>query len=134
MTENINEIKSLLKSTSIKAFIKYYTKFQENLEEKNFTEQFKINEKWNESSYKTIISSGKKIFANDLNEIALIYILSLDKRIEKETIERANELLKEIEYKREKTNKHINANLLTNEEIYWDLKDYQDEKKIINGH
>ena len=133
MSNDLTEIKKLLKSTSIKAFIKYYKKFEKNMDDEKFIEIFKKNEKWEVSSYKTIIKSGKDIFSKSLNEIALVLIISLNKRIDEETKYKAKKYLRKIEENRLKEMNKIENNLLTDEEIYWELKDYEDEKKIIYG-
>lgn len=133
MSNDLTEIKKLLKNTSIKAFIKYYKKFEKNLDDEKLIKIFKKNEKWNVSSYKTIINSGKNIFSKRLNEIALVLIISLNKRIDEETKYKAKKYLRKIEENRLKELNKIENNLLTEEEIYWELKDYEEEKKIIYG-
>lgn len=133
MSNDLTEIKKLLKNTSIKAFVKYYEKFEKNVDDDELIETFKKNEKWKVSSYKTIINSGKDIFSKSLNEIALVLIISSNKRIDEETKYKAKKYLRKIEENRLKEFNRTENNLLTDEEIYWELKDYEDEKKIIYG-
>ena len=133
MSNDLTESKKLLKNTSIKAFIKYYKKFEKNIDDEKLIEIFKKNEKWKVSSYKTIINSGKKIFSKGLNEIALVLIISLNKRIDEEAKHKAKKYLRKIEENRFKEFSKEENDFLTDEEIYWELKDYEDERKIIYG-
>lgn len=133
MSNDLTEVKNLLKSTSIKAFIKYYKKFEKNVDDEELIEIFKKNEKWNSSSFKTIINSGKNIFSQELNELALTLIISLNKRIDEETKFKAKKYLKDIEENRLKEFSKTENIYLTDEEMYWGIKDYEDEQKIISG-
>lgn len=134
MKNDIVEVKKLLKSTSIEAFIKYYKEFEKNMPDEKFMKLMTQKEVWKESSCKTIISSGKNIFKNEINELALVYIINVVKKRVDDTIKNnAKIILKKLEDERLKNDEFRNIEILTDEEIYWELKDFENERKIITG-
>lgn len=94
----IEETKTQLRRLGISSFIKYYEVFEKYHNESDNSDIFeafdKSKEPWNANSYNTKASTGKRIFRNKLESIALEYIAnSSSSRLSRETIEKANNLL-----------------------------------------
>lgn len=133
-TTEITEIQKLLKSVGIETFINYYYEFEKI---KSFTELsvvFDEKENWSISSKKTKASIGNKIFKKKLNIIALQYIINVvQKRLSRETTERAKKILHNIKEKDFRNSQFKEDEDITEDDIYWGIKDFEEEIKIISG-
>ena len=133
-TTEINEIQKLLKSVGIETFINYYYEFEKGQSVAELSEIFDVKENWSLSSKKTKASIGNKIFKKELNIFALQYIINVvQKRLNKESIERAKNILENINGNNFKNNDYKDVEDITKEDIYWGIKDFEEERKIITG-
>ena len=95
----LEKAKTQLRRLGITSFIRYYEVFEEHHNESDNTAIFeafdKYKEQWNSNSYNTKASTGKRIFRNNLESIALEYVAkSANKnRLSRETAEKANILM-----------------------------------------
>lgn len=96
----LEETKIQLRRLGITSFIRYYEVFEEYHNESDNTAIFeafdKYKEPWNTNSYNTKASTGKRIFRNNLESVALEYVAkSANKnRLSREIVEKAIYLFK----------------------------------------
>jgi hypothetical protein len=133
-TTEITEIQKLLKSVGIETFINYYYEFEKTQSFTELSAIFDVKENWSINSKKTKASIGNRIFKKELNIIALQYIINVvQKRLSKETIERAKKILDNIKGKDFRNNEFKDVEDITEDDIYWGIKDFEEERKIITG-
>ena len=125
----ITQVQELLKSVGLNTFINYYYDFQQNLSIEDLLSLFDKNENWTLNSKNTKAFAGKKIFQEELNFIALFYIVNLAKKVDIETKSKAKIILESI--RDSVPNKDLeNIELLSEEDFYWLMKDIEDENNI----
>ena len=127
----ITQVQELLKSVGLDTFINYYYDFQQNLSIEDLFSLFDKNENWTLNSKNTKAFAGKKIFQEELNFIALFYIVNLAKKVDSETKSKAKIILESI--RDSLPNKDLeNIEILSEEDFYWLMKDIEDENNRIN--
>ena len=127
----ITQVQELLKSVGLDTFINYYYDFQQNLSIEDLLSLFDKNENWTLNSKNTKAFAGKKIFQEELNFIALFYIVNLAKKVDSETKSKAKIILESI--KDSVPNKDLeNIEILSEEDFYWLMKDVEDENNRIH--
>lgn len=127
----ITQVQELLKSVGLNTFINYYYDFQQNLSIEDLLSLFDKNENWTLNSKNTKAFAGKKIFQEELNFIALFYIVNLAKKVDIETKSKAKIILESI--KDSVPNKDLeNIEILSEEDFYWLMKDIEDENNMIH--
>ena len=127
----ITQVQELLKSVGLDTFINYYYDFQQNLSIEDLFSLFDKNENWTLNSKNTKAFAGKKIFQEELNFIALFYIVNLAKKVDSETKSKAKIILESI--RDSVPNKDLeNIEILSEEDFYWLMKDIEDENNRIN--
>ena len=127
----ITQVQELLKSVGLDTFINYYYDFQQNLSIEDLLSLFDKNENWTLNSKNTKAFAGKKIFQEELNFIALFYIVNLAKKVDIETKSKAKIILESI--KDSVPNKDLeNIEILSEEDFYWLMKDIEDENNMIH--
>ena len=127
----ITQVQELLKSVGLDTFINYYYDFQQNLSIEDLLSLFDKNENWTLNSKNTKAFAGKKIFQEELNFIALFYIVNLAKKVDIETKSKAKIILESI--RDSVPNKDLeNIELLSEEDFYWLMKDIEDENNMIH--
>lgn len=95
----LEKAKTQLRRIGITSFIRYYEVFEEYHIESDNTAIFeafnKYKEPWNTNSYNTKASTGKRIFRNNLESVALEYVVKSanTNRLSREIIEKANYLM-----------------------------------------
>lgn len=127
----ITQVQELLKSVGLNTFINYYYDFQQNLSIEDLLSLFDKNENWTLNSKNTKAFAGKKIFQEELNFIALFYIVNLAKKVDIETKSKAKIILESI--RDSVPNKDLeNIEILSEEDFYWLMKDIEDENNMIH--
>lgn len=127
----ITQVQELLKSVGLDTFINYYYDFQQNLSIEDLLSLFDKNENWTLNSKNTKAFAGKKIFQEELNFIALFYIVNLAKKVDSETKSKAKIILESI--RDSVPNKDLeNIEILSEEDFYWLMKDIEDENNRIH--
>ena len=127
----ITQVQELLKSVGLDTFINYYYDFQQNLSIEDLLSLFDKNENWTLNSKNTKAFAGKKIFQEELNFIALFYIVNLAKKVDIETKSKAKIILESI--RDSVPNKDLeNIEILSEEDFYWLMKDVEDENNRIH--
>ena len=127
----ITQVQELLKSVGLDTFINYYYDFQQNLSIEDLLSLFDKNENWTLNSKNTKAFAGKKIFQEELNFIALFYIVNLAKKVDSETKSKAKIILESI--RDSLPNKDLeNIEILSEEDFYWLMKDIEDENNRIH--
>lgn len=127
----ITQVQELLKSVGLDTFINYYYDFQQNLSIEDLFSLFDKNENWTLNSKNTKAFAGKKIFQEELNFIALFYIVNLAKKVDSETKSKAKIILESI--RDSVPNKDLeNIEILSEEDFYWLMKDIEDENNRIH--
>ena len=127
----ITQVQELLKSVGLNTFINYYYDFQQNLSIEDLFSLFDKNENWTLNSKNTKAFAGKKIFQEELNFIALFYIVNLAKKVDSETKSKAKIILESI--RDSVPNKDLeNIEILSEEDFYWLMKDIEDENNMIH--
>lgn len=127
----ITQVQELLKSVGLDTFINYYYDFQQNLSIEDLFSLFDKNENWTLNSKNTKAFAGKKIFQEELNFIALFYIVNLAKKVDSETKSKAKIILESI--RDSLPNKDLeNIEILSEEDFYWLMKDIEDENNRIH--
>lgn len=127
----ITQVQELLKSVGLNTFINYYYDFQQNLSIEDLLSLFDKNENWTLNSKNTKAFAGKKIFQEELNFIALFYIVNLAKKVDIETKSKAKIILESI--RDSVPNKDLeNIEILSEEDFYWLMKDIEDENNRIH--
>ena len=127
----ITQVQELLKSVGLNTFINYYYDFQQNLSIEDLLSLFDKNENWTLNSKNTKAFAGKKIFQEELNFIALFYIVNLAKKVDSETKSKAKIILESI--RDSVPNKDLeNSEILSEEDFYWLMKDIEDENNMIH--
>ena len=127
----ITQVQELLKSVGLDTFINYYYDFQQNLSIEDLLSLFDKNENWTLNSKNTKAFAGKKIFQEELNFIALFYIVNLAKKVDIETKSKAKIILESI--RDSVPNKDLeNIEILSEEDFYWLMKDIEDENNMIH--
>ena len=127
----ITQVQELLKSVGLDTFINYYYDFQQNLSIEDLLSLFDKNENWTLNSKNTKAFAGKKIFQEELNFIALFYIVNLAKKVDSETKSKAKIILESI--RDSVPNKDLeNIEILSEEDFYWLMKDIEDENNMIH--
>ncbi len=127
----ITQVQELLKSVGLDTFINYYYDFQQNLSIEDLLSLFDKNENWTLNSKNTKAFAGKKIFQEELNFIALFYIVNLAKKVDSETKSKAKIILESI--RDSVPNKDLeNIEILSEEDFYWLMKDVEDENNRIH--
>lgn len=127
----ITQVQELLKSVGLNTFINYYYDFQQNLSIEDLLSLFDKNENWTLNSKNTKAFAGKKIFQEELNFIALFYIVNLAKKVDSETKSKAKIILESI--RDSVPNKDLeNIEILSEEDFYWLMKDVEDENNRIH--
>ena len=127
----ITQVQELLKSVGLDTFINYYYDFQQNLSIEDLFSLFDKNENWTLNSKNTKAFAGKKIFQEELNFIALFYIVNLAKKVDSETKSKAKIILESI--RDSVPNKDLeNIEILSEEDFYWLMKDIEDENNMIH--
>ena len=127
----ITQVQELLKSVGLDTFINYYYDFQQNLSIEDLLSLFDKNENWTLNSKNTKAFAGKKIFQEELNFIALFYIVNLAKKVDSETKSKAKIILESI--RDSVPNKDLeNIEILSEEDFYWLMKDVADENNRIH--
>ena len=127
----ITQVQELLKSVGLNTFINYYYDFQQNLSIEDLLSLFDKNENWTLNSKNTKAFAGKKIFQEELNFIALFYIVNLAKKVDIETKSKAKIILESI--RDSVPNKDLeNSEILSEEDFYWLMKDIEDENNMIH--
>ena len=128
------EIQELLKSVGMETFINYYQEFEKKQSFAKLSIIFDEKENWSINSKRTKFSVGNKIFKKELNVLALQYIINVvQKRLSKETIEKAKNILDNIQKTNHRNNEYKDVEDITEEDIYWGIKDFEEEIKIITG-
>lgn len=127
----ITQVQELLKSVGLDTFINYYYDFQQNLSIEDLLSLFDKNENWTLNSKNTKAFAGKKIFQEELNFIALFYIVNLAKKVDSDTKSKAKIILESI--RDSVPNKDLeNIEILSEEDFYWLMKDIEDENNRIH--
>ena len=127
----ITQVQELLKSVGLNTFINYYYDFHQNLSIEDLLSLFDKNENWTLNSKNTKAFAGKKIFQEELNFIALFYIVNLAKKVDSETKSKAKIILESI--RDSVPNKDLeNIEILSEEDFYWLMKDVEDENNRIH--
>ncbi len=127
----ITQVQELLKSVGLDTFINYYYDFQQNLSIEDLFSLFDKNENWTLNSKNTKAFAGKKIFQEELNFIALFYIVNLAKKVDSDTKSKAKIILESI--RDSVPNKDLeNIEILSEEDFYWLMKDIEDENNRIH--
>ena len=127
----ITQVQELLKSVGLDTFINYYYDFQQNLFIEDLFSLFDKNENWTLNSKNTKAFAGKKIFQEELNFIALFYIVNLAKKVDSDTKSKAKIILESI--RDSVPNKDLeNIEILSEEDFYWLMKDIEDENNRIH--
>ncbi|GEM_PF-2062909 len=96
--EEIKEMSRLLHTVGTKTFIKYFFHFKDEASFEEMNEVFKRNgESWKESSCRTKITNGKRIFRKEYEFDALYYIINIvnENKIGFDTKIRAEEIYDE---------------------------------------